>query len=274
MKNTVRAACSFFLVLLLSAGLPNAWSAPPGSAEWEAVPELTDEFETSSMDRAKWKDDLTHFKGKQPGLHQQKNNVFNGNEAILWTRAENVPNSPPGYRNFTTATFAGRKMMHFGYIEVRAKISPSKANNALALYRWTPTGTYEIDVFEIGGTSTNKQNIIHTNTHVYLGNPELENDQNRMSSPRRWAAPVALKDDYHLYGFEWNELEIKWYFDGNVIRSEPNRHFQVPMYVNLSTETHGDWFGLPSADELPAAYKVDYVRTWRRKMNSATQKNQ
>jgi hypothetical protein len=36
------------------------------------------------------------------------------------------------------------------------------------------------------------------------------------------------------------------------------------MSINLDTETWPDWVGLPERRELPAVFKVDYFRAWRK----------
>lgn len=251
---------------LLALGNWAAWADTPPGGYWEPVPALWDEFNGTTLDDKKWNAEPNRFRpGHKPGMHMARNVVPEGNELVLWSRAENVANAPPGYRDYTTSSIVAREMMLYGYIEVRAKVSTSRINDAFWLYRWTQTGTYEIDIFEIAGTAPDRQNLLHMNTHVYLGDPDKENDQNRRSRPTRWQHTAPLKDAYHVYGLEWSERELKWYLDGRVIRAEENFHFHQPMKVILSAETHPDWFGLPAAGELPAAYRIDYIRAWKRK---------
>ena len=33
--------------------------------------------------------------------------------------------------------------------------------------------------------------------------------------------------------------------------------------MNFDSETMPDWFGLPENDKLPAAFSIEYVRSWK-----------
>lgn len=226
--------------------------------------EVWDEFNGKQLDLKKWEDRNPHYPGKKPGMFMPHNVKLEKGELNLYTRMENVPGAPPGYHSFTTAVIRSKKMVKYGYFEVRAKVSKSRAINAFWLYRWMPASTFEIDIFEIAGTSPGHESSLHTNAHVYYGPPERENDKTRRSDPKTWKTPALLANDYHLYGIEWDENEIKWYLDGKVVRTKANTDWRVPMIIQLTTETHPDWVGLPQKHELPAAFKVDYFRAWRK----------
>ena len=49
---------------------------------------------------------------------------------------------------------------------------------AFWLYKWAPTGTREIDIFEIFAASFWHERSAHTNTRYFNGDPSLESDQN------------------------------------------------------------------------------------------------
>ena len=154
-------------------------------------------------------------------------------------------------------------MVKYGYFEIRAKVMKSRVNCAFWLYRWTENATYEIDIVEIAGAAPGHETSLHSNAHVYYGPAAQENDQTRRSDPKIWQAPAPLANDYHVYGFEWDEKELKWYVDGRLVRTKANTDWNVPMSIILGTEIHANWMGLPEASELPAAFKVDYFRAWR-----------
>jgi hypothetical protein len=49
-----------------------------------------------------------------------------------------------------------------------------------------------------------------------------------------------------------------------VVRTKANTHWHVAKSIILDTETHSGWVGLAERHELPAAFKVEYFRVWRK----------
>jgi len=251
------------LAAVLIGSLP-AWADTPPTGRWEPMIEIWDEFNGAQLDLKKWAHlQIPDYPGRKPGMMMPYNAKLESGELNLYTRMETVPRAPPGY-NFTTASIVNRDMVQYGYFEVRAKVMKSRVNSAFWLYRWTATATFEIDIFEISGTAPGHETSLHTNAHVYYGPPEQENDQTRRSDPKIWKTSVPLANDYHVYGLEWDENEIKWYFDGKLVRTKANTDWHIPMKIILGTEIHADWMGLPEPYELPGSFKVDYFRAWRK----------
>ena len=254
---------NLLLAPLLIAAFPASAGTPP-TGRWEPIVEMWDEFNGAQLDPKKWHDHNPYYPGNKPGIFMPHNVKQGNGELSLYTRMEEVPAAPPGYHSFTTAAIRSKNLVKYGYFEARAKVMKSKSFSAFFLYRWTETATFEIDIFEISGASPGRETSLHTNVHVYRGLAGQENDQNTSTNPKIWKTATPLADDYHLYGLEWDEKEIKWYFDGKIIRTMSNTDFHTPMDVNLDTETWPNWAGLPERHELPAAFKVDYFRAWRK----------
>lgn len=61
------------------------------------------------------------------------------------------------------------KQVKYGYFEIEAKVQISNAATAFWFYDWEPYGTFEIDVFEIGGHTRGMSNILHSNYHYFEG---------------------------------------------------------------------------------------------------------
>lgn len=247
---------------MIYAPLPAQADTPPGKI-WMPVPELSDEFNGDVLDERRWETHNRYYAGKKPGLYVPRNVRVSAGMLELWARPESMPGAPSGYRDYTVAYASSKAMVHYGYLEVRARPMAARIDCGFWLYRWTETGTYEIDIFEIGGTAPGHENLVHTNLHYYLGDPARENDQNRRSAPLAWIAQRALAADFNTYGLEWNDRELRFYFNDRLIRSVPNRHFHHAMSARFSAETQPDWFGLPRRGELPASFQIDYLRVWR-----------
>lgn len=261
---------SILMACIASMPAATAHADTPPGARWQPVTEFWDEFNGEALDNARWTVQSRYYPGKPPGLYLPRNVSVAGGMLQLWAKQETVPGAPAGYHTYTTAYVSSRKPILYGYFEVRAKPMKARIDSGFWLYRWTETGTYEIDVFEVGGTVPGKESLVHTNAHVYIGDPAKEDDSNRVSDPKSWALNGArLADDFHVYGMEWNEKELRFYFDGTLIRTKANTHWHVPMQVRFSAETQPSWFGLPREGELPAAFLVDYVRVWQKAGESA-----
>lgn len=261
----LRYCCAVLMSMVVAIVCIPAFGDTPATGRWQPLPELWDEFSSEVLDATRWETRNPHYPGKKPALYMSRNVTVKGGMLNLWAKSETVPNAPVGYHSYTTAYVTSKQAVLYGYFEVRARPMNARVNNGFWFYRWTETGTYEIDVFEIGGSAPKHENVVHTNTHVFKGRPEMENDSNRISDPNSWSAgPSRLADGFHVYGFEWDEQELRFYFDGQLIRSKANTVWHVPMHLRFSTETHPDWFGLPTPGELPAAFLIDYVRAWQR----------
>lgn len=233
-----------------------ARSDTPSTKHWAFDWVLSDEFNGSQLDTAKWDNMNASYAGSPPGVYARDNVLVQGGRLELRAR---VGGSGNAYR---VAYVGAKQPTLYGYFEVRAKPMSARINSAFWLYKWTPTGTREIDIFEVLATSPGHERSVHTNTHYFNGDPSLESDQNRRSDPVTWQAPLPLRDDFHTYGFEWSERELRFYFDNQLIRSTPNTEWHEPMFVRFTAETHPGWGGLPVAGELPASYLVEYFRAW------------
>lgn len=241
-----------------------AQAAPPANGTWLPVPGVSDEFNGNELDLIKWTDHNASFLGNPPGIYVPENVEVNSGKLELWATAGSVPGAPSEYQGYKTSYVASRQTVLYGYFEVRAKPMPRAIDSGFWLYRWTPTGSYEVDIFEIGGGAAGHEKIVHTNTWVYLGDTKYQTAENTSADPQSWTAPVRLAKAFHVYGLEWTPTLLNFYFDGQLIRSTVNTHFHTSMQVRFSTETFPNWFGLPAKSELPSVFKVDYVRVWQR----------
>lgn len=75
---------------------------------------------------------------------------------------------------------------------------------------------------------------------------------------------VDLSRDFHVYGLEWNERELVFYFDGRALRREPNVFCHGPAPVLLSSAIIR-WAGQVSDRIDGTSMDVDYVRIYRAK---------
>ncbi|MDJ0938375.1 MAG: family 16 glycosylhydrolase [Woeseiaceae bacterium] len=81
-----------------------------------------------------------------------------------------------------------------------------------------------------------------------------------------------VTEDFHTYAVEWDEFEIRWYFDGILYGTKNSwvsdaapypAPFDQPFYILLNVAVGGNFPGSPnSATPFPATMEVDYVRVY------------
>ena len=81
-----------------------------------------------------------------------------------------------------------------------------------------------------------------------------------------------IPDEFHTYAIEWEESEIRWYFDDihyfTVLREDVGQRewvFDQPFFIILNLALGGTLGGIIGLDtEFPAQYVIDYVRVYEK----------
>jgi len=230
---------------------------------WEKHVAMTDEFEKVTLDSGKWWDHNPTWKGRQPGYFYPGNVTVRDGKLHLTMKREEVPEMPKeeGYQTYTCAAVKSKNTVRYGYFEIEAKAMRSAGSSSFWFYHATEDWWTEIDVFEIGGRAPRFEKKLNMNVHVF----RTPTEDRHWSRPGVFVAPTNLADDYHVHGLEWDEKEIKFYFDGVLVRSGPNTHWHQPLTLNFDSETMPNWFGLPRDEDLPSTYSIEYVRAWKKR---------
>lgn len=240
-----------------------ASAAPPDDRQWEFRPDLSDDFEAEALDSERWTNLNPYYLGRKPGAYARHNVVQTQGMLNLWAQNETLPRMPASYKDYSVAYVAGQRSFLYGYVEVRARVMDNEAVSAAWLYHWSPEGTGEIDIFEVAGGNHEFARHLHTNAHVHEGDPALETDETRRSYPLLVEQPHRIPDDFRTFGLEWDALRLRYYYEGQLIRTQVNHAWHKPMSVRFTVETHPDWKGLPSLDLLPAVFQIDHVKVWQ-----------
>ena len=237
-------------------------SEQDGKGSWVPYAPMTDEFEGAKLDLRKWWPRNPRWLGRQPAYFWPGNVTVSDGKLHLTMRKEEVAEAPKekGYHTYTSAAVQSKGRVKYGYFEIKAKPMKSHGSSSFWFYHNEPQVWTEIDVFEIGGGAPGFERKYNMNVHVFKTPTEKEH----WSSHGEWVAPADLADDYHVYGLEWDEEKIRWYFDGVLVRWVANRHWHQGLTLNFDSETMPKWFGLPDDADLPSTYSIEYVRTWKR----------
>jgi hypothetical protein len=274
------AACLPLAIRLLgvmACSLPLAWfgsrclaaadaDKPPVEGRWELVPELSDTFGGDHLDTGKWHDMNPGWQGRPPLIFHPSCVSLRGGELVLAAQPAAVSSAstdlPEGFTHIGGYVKSKIPICH-GYFEIRARLMDASLVSGFWLYNATEEEWTEIDIVEVPAGIDSHRRGLQTNAHLFHSPTYKGTVEDHISASETWVAPVDLAEDFHVYGLHWTEERIEWLFDGEVIRSIPNEHWHQPLHVNLNVEAN-PWFGaLPRDSELPAEYRVDYIRVWR-----------
>jgi len=231
--------------------------------KWVKFQPMSDEFEGDTLDDTKWTVGLYWWKGRQPALFSAKNVMVADGKLHLTMRKEKVPVKfqKHGYRDYTSAALHTKTGSSYGYYEVKAKPMNSAGSSSFWFQvEKTPRWRTEIDVFEIGGKAAGFEHKYNMNLHVF----QTPKEKKHWSVGGVWVAPWRLADHYHVYGLDWTPDEIRYYVDGVLVRSVENTHWHQPLFLIFDNEKMPKWFGMPSDNDLPSTYSIEYVRAWKR----------
>ncbi len=246
----------------------------------------SDEFNGGSLDTNKWRfchtmnesdcvfvNDSRTVRMEDGCLHMQIH--ASGNPEKPWMLPEGVA---------TLHTMAFK----YGYLEMRARI-PYRHGAWPGFWMQSPPmlrkvdWLAEVDIFEVFASS----NSLAANIHKWGRGKHVMVPDQKHGGPKRdhvIADCARLNEEFHVYGFEWNPKEMKFYMDGHLFSTIPidEEHdfgkseipgmkgfqdFQSVIFNNeLFTKGHG-WcppeLEIRPEDPLPIDYWVDWIRLWQ-----------
>lgn len=165
--------------------------------------------------------------------------------------------------------------INYGRIEMSAKLPEGhRIWPAFWLMGDNDTWPYcgEIDIMEMvgGGEMNSWRGDKESIATVHFANDAGEHDE-----AGGWETPIInddkLSEDYHIYALEWEEDQLRWYFDDVLyftfnITTDAQRHALTnnPMFILLDTSISGPGNNmLPENIPPEAYYYIDYIRYYR-----------
>lgn len=224
-------------------------------------PEFSDEFDGNELDIAKWNSDVEDW-----GVWSwEPENVWteDGNLHVRMQYHEHERDDKKLY--YTSGIIRSRATpIKYGYFEARIKAAPRFPGVCPAFwaYRIEDDLWTEIDFAELTEHGAGKPHYIDTNTHVFR-HPALPAGQ-ELHEQRHYHAPFDPRDDFHIYGCEWDEREIRMYIDGKLVNARVNEYWHQPLDVVISFGLRNVLKETPSGKGFPTVFLVDYVRVWQK----------
>lgn len=320
-KNTT--ACGLMVLFFLAMNCCGAtqvfpFSDPSNEGGWRLNQEVSDEFDDGAIDEERWYivgkfdegkpvyKDPDHpgkkvWKGRAPSQFSGRNYRLENGRLILETRWEpdfpfsDEQQEPWGkkdqierFENITTACLIGRREFKYGYMEIRSKAADAEVTSAF----WATGSGAELDIFEQFGDHR-QPNKLHMDRELWWSIHDWSRTgHGRTTYTERLDYGFRVADDFHVYGFEWDEAGVKSYVDGKLVTEasrekvdawakekgfEPGYVLTGPMHIWLDQETF-PWHGVPdSLEDLElnspdgektdgvVDFEIDYVRVWQKR---------
>ncbi|WP_255452831.1 family 16 glycosylhydrolase [Aquimarina sp. RZ0] len=244
---------------------------PPEGMKWQAVPELTDEFD-GTFDEDKWFKPLWNY-GVPVQMRAENSGVADGN---LWIQATLDDGAE---RWFETSRVQSKTQIKYPmYTESRIKTAHISAYNTFWLNNGNISNRDEIDVIENNSNPScdcqpdfpwqmNSQyfHVVNDDTRRAKGNFD-----NRKLSDDNPSQGVPWNEDYHTVGVWWKDAtNIQFFLDGEPAGSVVSaREFTRDLNIIWDLWTFdADWLGGLAkkenlSDDSINTMKVDWIHTY------------
>jgi beta-glucanase (GH16 family) len=235
-------------------------------AGWVRFEPIWDEFDQSTLDTNKWTVGMSWWQGRQPAWFNPLNVIVRDGQLHLTMRREEVraEMKAKGYHDYGSAALHTKARSSYGYYEVKARPMNSGGSSSFWFAQEDPKGppgwATEVDVFELCGKSADHDRRYYMTLHVWATPQEKRHWQ----VGSYWESPWRFAKDYHVFGFDWDKEELRWYVDGVLVHTVQNTHWHQPLFLIFDSETMPEWFGMPNDADLPSTFSVEYVRAWKR----------
>ena len=164
----------------------------------------------------------------------------------------------------------GKYEFEYGKVECRARFLRMPQGNHTGIWmmpappteQWPKSG--EIDIME----HLNQEDKIYETAHSWYAD-----DMGYKDDPMSQKTVDINKEDWNVYGLEWNADSLVYTVNGIPYLTYPNLHlegengayqwpFSHPFYIILSQSLGGEgtWAGAINDSELPAVFQIDWIR--------------
>jgi beta-glucanase (GH16 family) len=227
---------------------------------WQMV--WSDEFTDAAINTSKWSlmNEASNVNNELEFYSNSSKNAFIENGSlVLRALKENQ-----GGKNYTSAKLITRMKGDwlYGRIEVSAKLNKGKGMWPAiwmmptddAYGGWPSSG--EMDIMELLG---------HEPAKVY-GTVHWNSNGHQQSGSSKTLSSGTFADDFHVFGYEWDAGQQRWYIDDVLYFSTAKgQPFDKRFYLILNVAVGGGWPGNPDATTVfPNDMSVDYVRVYKK----------
>ena len=262
--------------------IPSDYKECPIEGNFLFNDDISDFFLDTQLNESKWFDFGTTFLGSRIGSYFFASNNVKVKDGCLRLTArklkdsesENEENKYRGFTKFATSIVKSIKKVKYGYFEIRAKAMNANVANAFWLYdplsddltTKFSTGNHseEIDIFRLIGNYNNESDpskYYYNNTVHLFKTPYVEAmivDEEEVDGYNiSKHAEYDFYNDFHKWGFLWNESDLIWYLDDKLVCYRKNDFFNRSLHITFDTEA----IESTQLDESKE-FKIDYFKYW------------
>lgn len=243
---------------------------------WELV--WNDEFNGKQLDFSKWEIEVNAFGGgnQELQIYTDREKNVRVEEGVLVLEAWREKTGIVGTeRDYSSGRIRSKRRgdWKYGRFETRAKLPvgqglwpafwmlPSDEKYGT----WAASG--EIDILEFKGQETD---TLWGTLHFGGAWP-----RNKFQGKTQKFDGTDFTKDFHVFGVEWEEGEVRWLLDGKVWNvqkewsSENGEYpapFNEPFHLVFNLAVGGGFVGeVAPSTEFPAKFLVDWVRVYQKK---------
>ncbi|MDG5816494.1 family 16 glycosylhydrolase [Chitinispirillales bacterium ANBcel5] len=272
-----RAKVTDKLLFVIMVLFLSVHSAPPPTLEgWELV--FEDTFEGNSLDLSKWNPTYNWGNMHNHRAYCDAENVIVEDGTLrIKGEARRHPDAPETHThggetftmNYTSGAIDTRNKFSFkyGYLEGRFKAPPQRGTWPAF---WTLQDGWppEIDILEIPHDRRDHHYYLHYTDLDYFE----EHNRHHWDHERSFGGVHRGPDksaDFYNYGVEWDEHNMNFYFDDQMIASfhRPREISQLEEQYILINLAIGGWAGneIEVTEDNPAWFESEWIRVWQRK---------
>lgn len=248
-----------------------------------------DEFNTTRLNKNSWevmigdgsKYGVSRWGNSEEQFYREDNLKFSDGSLVITAKREDGRNDTKSL-NYTSGRIRSAKKIAYKYGRIEARLSCPIGYGLWPAF-WmlpessTPYGGWpnsgEIDIMEAKGRLPE---VIDGTIHFAKPNGSHTWENGTYLFPQG-----ENITQYHTYAVEWEENEIRWYADGNLYftananenswtMKEETGEFPAPfdqefhILFNMAVGGNYDGFRMPSMQDLPARFKIDYVKWFQK----------
>ena len=264
---------------------------PENTGNWVLNEEISDDFETETINEEKWLiqgrngEYQSNFIGRAPSQFSTENVHIEEGKLKLETRwepefdfSDRVQTYGNGdihkYENITTAAVISKKLFQYGYMEIKCKAGDASVTSSF----WTTGQKTELDIFEFMGKPKQSHKKHLEKEYKFSIHDWSREVQGKTVWTDKAELDWRVADDYHVYGCDWSADGLKFYADGELVRSATVEEMEQeatdaangspwvltePLRVWVDSETF-PWHGLPVKEDLPVDFEIEYIRVWQK----------
>jgi hypothetical protein len=243
-----------------SGGAPAGGGGQAGASDSLFIPAWQDEFDT--FDAAAWQLQTFTFEGNQAQFSTENATVANGVLKISLTAAPTGAAKP-----YLGVEMRSTKTLTYGKVSARMRFAAGSGvvSGLVLFYIPYPNCDWnEIDIEHLG-KSTNSSQV---NAQVFLGTP----DPNCTTSVAATQEPQIVdlgfnaETDFHLYDIEWTPAGVKYFADGNLLRTWTTHidRLKLPETILLTiwASNSASWAGALTDTSAPTSAEVDWIKVY------------